>query len=290
MTPFAVDDRNSLNSLNITMKYRVGGLQTCTHRSQAEVTGHRLGLYKPNNYSDPLSTVPESELVFLEKHGSVDSNLDTECQLWRFGRNEFIEEWIFGYNENAVVYSEIRTNLNTREFGSESLAQQGTRLSFSDLQQLVGLQSTRILDEPSKISSLGAVFLNLTSRSCNLSVVLDDQISNHTELIDSRHITRSLFNKLFAIGQTNILSVWELGVFTFVLLLQISFIFLESGLVSEKTTQTVLNKSTFNFVVSALTFYAFGFGFSDKAYGGFIGAQNFFARDLRNITILKLMY
>lgn len=74
------------------------------------------------------------------------------------------------------------------------------------------------------------------------------------------------------------------------LLLQSSFIFLESGLVSEKTTQSVLNKSSFCFVVSALTFYAFGFGFAEKAYGGIVGAENFFAKDLQNITILKLIY
>ena len=33
VTPFAVDDKDSLKSLEITMKYRVGALQTCTHRT-----------------------------------------------------------------------------------------------------------------------------------------------------------------------------------------------------------------------------------------------------------------
>lgn len=66
--------------------------------------------------------VAESELIFLAEHGGLDSNTDTECQLWRFGRNEFVEEWLFGYNENAVVYSEIKTNLNTRKYGSETHA------------------------------------------------------------------------------------------------------------------------------------------------------------------------
>lgn len=110
----------------------------------------------------------------------MDSNADTECQLWRFGRNEFVEEWLFGYNENAVVYSEIKTNLNTRKYGSETHATQGTRMHFSELSQLIGLQSSRILEEPSKISSLGALFLNLTSRSCGLSVEMEDKISNHS--------------------------------------------------------------------------------------------------------------
>ena len=67
------------------------------------------------------------------------------------------------------------------------------------------------------------------------------------------------------------LFTWELLAFGAVLMLQISFIFFESGSVSTKTTQAVLNKSTYVFVVSSITWHCFGYGYGNQAYGGFIG-------------------
>lgn len=56
---------------------------------------------------------------------------------------------------------------------------------------------------------------------------------------------------------------------------------MECGSVSVKTTSSVLNKSTFVFVVSSVTFYCFGYGFSHEAYGGLIGTHSFLTTNLR---------
>lgn len=134
------------------------------------------------------------------------------------------------------------------------------------------------------LKSLGFIFLSLTH--CNRS--LQDSFTSNE--LNTDFMTKAAFNTEFQQVKLNILYVWELLAFGIVLMVQISFIFFESGSVSSKTTQSVLNKSTFVFVVAAITYYCFGFGFANQAYGGFIGTQYFFAQNLTNTKILKILY
>lgn len=76
-------------------------------------------------------------------------------------------------------------------------------------------------------------------------------------------ITAAEFNAKTEQYNSQIELVWQLLAICMVLLVQISFIFFESGSVSHKTTLTVLNKSTFVFVVTAITYYCIGFGFAN---------------------------
>jgi len=104
------------------------------------------------------------------------------------------------------------------------------------------------------LKTLGFVFFNLTQ--CNHPT--------HRNLgLNATLITKAEFDTKFEGIRKNVLFCWQLLAFGSVLFLQISFIFFESGSVSTKTTQAVLNKSTFVFVVSALTWYCFGFGFAN---------------------------
>lgn len=144
-------------------------------------------------------------------------------------------------------------------------------------------------EQTSILKSIGFIFLNLTS--CNRSMQ-DEEFTDSTNSTYEKAelMTRANFNIEFTQVKLNILYVWELLSFGVVLMVQISFIFFESGSVSTKTTQSVLNKSTFVFVVAAITFYCFGFGFANEAYGGFIGTQYFFAQNLTNTKILQILY
>ena len=71
------------------------------------------------------------------------------------------------------------------------------------------------------------------------------------------------FTALLSQYSSQIELVWKMLALCMILLVQITFIFFESGSVSQKTTQTVLNKSTFVFVVTAVTYYFVGFGFAN---------------------------
>ena len=77
-----------------------------------------------------------------------------------------------------------------------------------------------------------------------------------------------------------VLRIWMLLAFGIVLIVSASFIYFEAGAVSTKSTLSVLNKSTFDLVISSIVYYFFGYGFSKEAYGGFIGAERFFALQL----------
>jgi ammonia channel protein AmtB len=77
--------------------------------------------------------------------------------------------------------------------------------------------------------------------------------------------------------------------FGIILIVSASFIYFEAGAVSTKSTLSVLNKSTFDLVISSIAFYFFGNGFSKEAYGGIMGAERFFALELSNNEICELL-
>ena len=86
-----------------------------------------------------------------------------------------------------------------------------------------------------------------------------------------------------------VLRIWMLLAFGIVLIVSASFIYFEAGAVSTKSTLSVLNKSTFDLVISSIAFCLFGNGFSKETYGGFIGAERFFALDISNNEICELL-
>jgi len=61
-----------------------------------------------------------------------------------------------------------------------------------------------------------------------------------------------------------------------ILLMNFGVMLSEVGSVSSKSTLSVVSKNAFCFVISTISFYCFGFGFSRKAFGGFIGSETFF--------------
>jgi ammonium transporter, Amt family len=87
-----------------------------------------------------------------------------------------------------------------------------------------------------------------------------------------------------------VLRIWMLLAFGIVLIVSASFIYFEAGAVSTKSTLSVLNKSTFDLVISSIAFYFFGNGFSREAYGGFLGAERFFSLEISNNEICELLF
>ena len=98
------------------------------------------------------------------------------------------------------------------------------------------------------------------------------------------------FKMLVSHFQDNLLYIWQLLAIAIILLVKISFICFESGSVSTKTTHSVLNKSTFVFVVSFITYYCIGFGFANEACGGLLGTQFMFGRSLDQAQILTMLW
>jgi Amt family ammonium transporter len=78
--------------------------------------------------------------------------------------------------------------------------------------------------------------------------------------------------------------------FGIVLIVSTSFIYFEAGAVSTKSTLSVLNKSTFDLVISSIAYFFFGNGFSKEAYGGVLGAERFFALEVTKNEICELLF
>lgn len=107
---------------------------------------------------------------------------------------------------------------------------------------------------------------------------------------EEEQITVEQFTALLGQYSSQIELVWKMLALCMILLVQITFIFFESGSVSQKTTQTVLNKSTFVFVVTAVSYYFVGFGFANQAFGGLCGTQWLFGANMTIPLVTELLH
>lgn len=80
--------------------------------------------------------------------------------------------------------------------------------------------------------------------------------------------------------------VWILLGLSFVFLMNLGFIMIEIGTVSNKSVDMIIKKTILSFVVCSLTFYCFGYSLSNYAYGGFIGTGMYFCAEINTSQML----
>ena len=71
------------------------------------------------------------------------------------------------------------------------------------------------------------------------------------------------FDKLYSTITDQILQIWILLGLSFVFLMNLGFIMIEIGTVSNKSVDMIIKKTILSFVVCSLTFYCFGYSFSN---------------------------